>query len=397
MAFRGPDETLAEAVAAMFESARRSEKSPPRKHHLIPASYLARWSIQDRLRVTETTSKRTYLAAPEQAARETDFYSLASTDLNSHDVPPLLFETILSRVEGTAKNIIDQLLERGPSVLNVIDALAFAQFLALQYTRGRAFREQLMAIANAGMLKMWEEVTDEGIAARLREMGTEPTPEAVASIRGTLNQWKAGDLRIGPQHAAQVGYAAAAAEGIASTFLARPWRIYHSPMPMITCDEPVVPVGGPRADRREHTGLSMAGVVLFPLDPHYVLAMFHPYLALDEVALYQELDPIEADEINLELATHSNRWLFEQPPRSRTLTLIVPPYPSPRAVLETIDVVNRSDGEFLRGYHPTRWHMLTAPPPLPVKRWWKAARVPGLHDLAFDTREEPLVLYHVLP
>ncbi len=396
VAYRRPEELLDEAVTAMFESARKNEKSAPRKHHLIPASYLARWSLRNRLRVTETESKNTYVTAPEKAARETDFYSLASADLDSHAIPPLLLETILSRVEGSAKATIDVLLQGGPAALTLVDALGFAQFLAFQYVRGRAFREELMAMANAGMLKMWEGVTDEGIAARLEEQGTDPTPEAVASIRKTLNEWKAGDLRVGPQPAAQVGYAAVAVEQIAMVFVARPWRIYHSAMPMITCDEPVVPVAGPRGNRREQSGLATAGVVMFPLDPHFLLAMFHPDLVLDEVALYQELDPMEADEINLELAAHSDRWLFEQPRRSRTLTLTVPPYPQSRAVLETIYVVNRPDGEFLRGYRPTRWHRHPLPPPCPVERWWKRASVPGLHDLAFDADKMPYPLYNIL-
>ena len=253
-----------------------------------------------------------------------------------------------------------------------------------------------MAMANAGMLKIWEGVTDEGIAARLREQGTDPTPEAVLSVRTTLDEWKAGDLRIGPQPAAQVGYAAVAAEGIAMVFLARPWRIYHSAMPLITCDEPVVPIVGPRGNRRECPGLSTAGVVVFPLDPHNLLAMFHPYLILDEIALYQELDPIEVDEINLELAAHSDRWLFEQPGHSRTFTLVVPPHPSLRTVLETIEVVNRPDDEFFRGYNPTRWHIHPTPPPCPVERWWRGARAPGLHDLAFDMDRMPSALYDTL-
>ena len=52
-------------VAAMFERARNNEKSAPRKHHVIPASYLARWERDGRIRVTETDSKRTYTPSPE--------------------------------------------------------------------------------------------------------------------------------------------------------------------------------------------------------------------------------------------------------------------------------------------------------------------------------------------
>ncbi len=396
VAFRQPDETLDEAVAAMFERARRNEKSAPRKHHVIPASYLARWQRDGQVRVTETDAKRTYTTSPEKAARETDFYSLASEDLDSHEIPPLLMETILSQIEGSAKSIIDRLLEGGPGALSALDALGFAQFLAFQVTRGRAFRAQIMAMANAGMLKMWEGVSDQGIAARLREQGSDSSPGAVAAIRETLDEWKDGHWTVAPQPAALVGYAAAAAEPLAMTFLARPWRIYQSVMPMITCDEPVVPVPRPRGDRGEYAGLATAGVVLFPLDPHHLVAMFHPYLALDEVALHPELCPSEADEINLELAGHSDRWLFERPNHSRSLTLTVPRHAPTRAVLESINVANRPEDEFFRGYRPTRWHASLRRPPLPVERWWRQGRSPGLHDLPFDVETMPFALFNSL-
>ena len=53
MAFRRPDETRDDAVAEMFERARNSKKgSSPRKHHLVPASYLERWAPSGQVRVT---------------------------------------------------------------------------------------------------------------------------------------------------------------------------------------------------------------------------------------------------------------------------------------------------------------------------------------------------------
>lgn len=298
-----------------------------------------------RIRVTETDSKRTYTPSPEKAARETDFYSLASEDLDSHKIPPLLMETILSQIEGSAKPIIDLLLDSGPAALGPLDALGLAQFLAFQVTRGRACRVQIMAMANAGMLKLWEGINDEDIAARLKEQGGDHSPEAVAGIRNMLDEWKDGKWTMAPQPAALVGYAASAAEPLAMTFLARPWRIYESVMPMITSDEPVVPVPLPSGNRREYTGLATAGVVLFPLDPHHLLAMFHPFLALDDLALFPELCLSEADEINLELAASSDRRLFELPNHTRGLALTVPRNARERSVFESIDVANRPEDD----------------------------------------------------
>ena len=396
MAFREPDQTPDEAVAAMFERARNNEKAAPRKHHVIPASYLARWERDGRIRVTETDSKRTYTTSPEKAARETDFYSLASEDLDSHKIPPLLMETILSQIEGSAKPIIDLLLDSGPAALSPLGALGFAQFLAFQVTRGRAFRAQLMAMVNAGMLKLWEGISDEDIAALLKEQGGDNSPESVTGVRKMLGKWEDGKWTMAPQPPALVGYAASAAEPLAMTFLARPWRIYTSVMPMITCDEPVVSVPLPSGNRREYPGLATAGVVLFPLDPHHLLAMFHPYLALDEAALSPELCPSEADEINLELVANSDRWLFELPNHTRGRTLTVPRHARERTVFESIKGANHPEHEFFRGYRPTRWHLSARVPSPPVERWWRQAQSPGFHDLPFDVDNMPYALFNSL-
>ena len=212
MVFRHPDKSLDAAVAALFESAKKSEQAAPRKHHLIPASYLVRWEVASKLRVTETSTTTTYLNSADNAARETDFYRMESDDLDSDEIPPLLFETILSRLEGAAPAVIDLLIEGGPTALGHLDALAFAQFLAFQFVRGRARRQEIMDIANNGMLLMWGSITDEGIVQRLRDQGDDPTPAAIADIRKWITDLKAGKIRVGLQQAALIGYAAMAAE-----------------------------------------------------------------------------------------------------------------------------------------------------------------------------------------
>jgi hypothetical protein len=378
-----------EVVAAIFESARRNEKSAPRKHHLVPASYLRRWAIDDRIRVTETDSHHTYTTSPEKAARETDFYSLASEELDNHNIPPLLFETLLSKIEGAAMTCIDLLLEGGPRALSEMDALAFASFLAFQITRGRAFRARIMQMANAGLLLMWEHITDAGIAQKLREQrNEEPSEEDVVAIRSFLEEWRAGKWRAGSQQAALVGYAAMMAEPMTMYFLGRPWRIYESMMPLITCDEPVVPIQRPLGNPREEPGIAMAGTIVVPLDAYHLLAMFHPGLRLDEIALYPELLPTEADELNLFIAAHSDRWMFERPNRTRTATLFVPPLPDDRVAISQIaqrtDPTSGSIEELHRLHSPTRWSRAWRVPKPPVERWWRYAQVPGGQDHPYD-------------
>src|SRR5687768_9881753 len=84
----------------------RAHKSVARKHHLVPEFYLSRWAAEGQLRVTEATSRHTYLTTPSKAAIETDFYRIDAEEVNPKEVPPLLFETLLSDIEGNAAEAI---------------------------------------------------------------------------------------------------------------------------------------------------------------------------------------------------------------------------------------------------------------------------------------------------
>ncbi len=393
---------LDRAVAELFESARRSDRSTSRarKHHLVPASYLVRWEEAGQIRVTETDSKHTYLNRAEVAARETDFYRMESEDLDSEEIPPLLFETILGRIEGAGKPAIDRLIDCGMDALEPPDVSALSQFLAFQIARGRARRREILDMANKVMLIQYGNISDEGIRRLLRKQGKKATSEEVGSMREFIDAWKAGRYVIGPQPAARVALASLAAEATAMTLLGRRWRIYQATCPLITCDEPVVAVGGPRQDRRAILGVGTAGVVIFPLDPFHLLAMFHPGLHpglyLDAVGLHAELLPSEVDELNLQLAAASDRWLFERSTKRRTTTLLVPPWPRDSTVFEEIRFVNEPDRAILREFRPSRWPTFGQAPPPPVERWWRHADLPGDHDRPIVWEEMEYALYNSL-
>jgi hypothetical protein len=401
MVFRSPDQSLGEAVTQLFESARRNEKSAPRKHHLVPSSYLKRWAIDDQIRVTETDNKNSYVTSPDKATRNTDFYSLSSEDLDNDEVPPLLIETMLSRIEGGAKEVIDVLIADGPRVLDERQALSLVTYLAFQVTRGRSFRRRISSMSNGMMLLMWGNLTDEGIADLIHMGGNEPDEESVRRFRGFIEEWKTGRWEVGPQPAAKVMQAAEQAEKLTFYFLTRPWRIYHSDLSLITCDEPVVPVARYRGDLRKEPGVATAGLIMFPLDPHHLLVMFHPGHALDDLALYPELIPEEASEVNLFLAAHSHRWLIEGPKRSLTKTLIVPRLPKDDVTFDKVASSTSSDTEGPReiiwSTVSTRWSEAFKVPPHPVDRWWRRARLPGLQDFPYEPEAMKEVLFNILP
>lgn len=110
------DGDLPPEFVRLMEQARRNEYSGPKKHHLVPSSYLRRWEVAGKLRVTDVEAKRSHTTAAAKAARETDFYRLEADGLDPELVPPLLFETLLSQVEGWGKRIIDELVSDTPTL-----------------------------------------------------------------------------------------------------------------------------------------------------------------------------------------------------------------------------------------------------------------------------------------
>ncbi|WP_280437135.1 DUF4238 domain-containing protein [Nocardia carnea] len=179
---------------------RNEAGTPARKHHLVPASYLRRWAEDDskgrsKLRVTEIDRATSYCVGPDNAAREPDFYRVEHPDLDPAKVPPSLFETHLSKIERNAKHAISALIEhRATYSLGPERFVLFAWHLAYTATRGRAFRARMNAVATAHYRLIAESTTDATIAARIRGLGEDPTPELVASCRRVFDDVRDGKL-----------------------------------------------------------------------------------------------------------------------------------------------------------------------------------------------------------
>lgn len=354
----------------LLDQARRNEQQPSRKHHVVPKSYLERWEVRGVLRATAVTSRESHRISARKIARETDFYRIESEDIDAEKIPPLLFETLLGEIEGHAVEAIDVLLEHGFDGFERDPSLGgwLTLFMAFQLTRGNRYRQEHRAVVNAGMLEIYGHVTDEGIAARIEESGEEPTPEKVAEHRAFIEGWKRGEYFVAPQDAELIGTGASVAGEIAPMIGQRQWLLYRAPVDLITCDEPVVAVGGPEISRRTLGGIGTAGVLLFPLDPRTLLAMFHPWVELSDVSELLALTYEEVGEINLEIATSGHRWLIERPHTTQTRVI---PLPIPRTAF-ALEELPTGDPlrTFIHTYRPSRWAMSATPPPWPVARWW---------------------------
>lgn len=363
-------------VRALLARARKNERVPPRKHHLVPHFYLKAWTRNGQIRVTDVETRRSFTTSPSKAVRVTDFYRLEANELDPKVLPPLLFETMLSEIEGWGKAAITQLLEE-PTQLEPELAAKFAWFLGFQFTRGAAHREEVMTISNEFFKLKYLGLSDEGIRQELARRGADPTDTAVRQTRDLFERIAQGELIVAPQQAALVGQSGVNAAEVGEYFLGRAWIVCRTHGVLVTSDEPVVTVGGPGQSRDQRAGIATAGVILFPLAPTHLLVMMREDLAIANG--YAPLGTVNTDELGYvetvdvchELVMNSHRWAFERSDKSLVPRFHVPKKPAAMATEEMGPIQDgNSTGTLIRTYAPNRWAHHPARSMWPVTRWW---------------------------
>ena len=120
---------------------------------------------------------------------------MESPDLDPYQVPPLLFETLLSKVEAWGKEFIDAAVADPGFVIDDELRARFSRYMGFQYVRGRSSRWFPEAAANDFIKIKYEDVTDDGIRNMLAENG-EVTDRQIGRFREFLDgcgQWKDQD------------------------------------------------------------------------------------------------------------------------------------------------------------------------------------------------------------
>lgn len=356
-------------LQTLIAQAAASEAGPSRqrKHHLVPRSYLERWADDRTIRVTRVDDRYSYRATPANAARETDYYRIEADHVDPAEIPPLIFETMLGSAEGYGKRAIDELLVKHPSQIDPKLMMGFVWFLAFQLTRGEAFRRQQRQAATDFFRMDTKDLTDQQLATRL---GRDLTEAELAEIRDFVDQVQAGKIIAQPQTTMILGNAAATASQLCRHIMFREWYVMRTPNVLVTCDEPVVALGGPDHDRAERAGVESAAIILYPLAPHALLALFRQGTQVEPPLV--ELDHAETAEVNREIIANASRWAFERGSRRATLALTVPPLPAAATVMEgPLPGIGPPGQTVYRVCRPTRWANAEHVPPLPVARWWQ--------------------------
>jgi hypothetical protein len=363
------DAQLRRGVNRLVEQARNMEgSSEPRKHHVVPASYLDRWSVDGRILQTDVNTGKAFPVSPRKAARDTDFYRVESEDLDRDLVPPLLFEKMLAEVEGAAVPAFDAAIDMDWIRFNRDAAVCLASFVAFQLARGHRYRARIQAIVNSGFVEMYRDVTEDGMRDHL---GGTPHEDELKSAMSFVDELKTGGITVGQQQAAAVWQIGEAAQRCLPILLSRRWHVVSTGSELITTDEPVLLLAGPGWPRGQQPGLHTALIIAMPLSPNRLLVLASPDL-VDSGQYDAPLNGFETDQINLELLANAHRWQFSTPSRRSALPLLPPPVP-PWILERGISIAGEPGQELLHGFSPNRW-LYADSTPWPVERWWTGQR-----------------------
>jgi len=250
----------------------------------------------------------------------------------------MIFETILSRVEGAAVAVIDEILE----LRNHVDLQSrgvLSSFMAFQRARGHRQRLMICATAHFTTKLMTQGWSEEQIRARLAVIQPEVTDADVASTQKLLDELQRDEVQIMPQDVQAISTAFSAAELTGGMLFTRPWVIAATPRSLITTDEPVHPIPGPGYPRNETGGLGYAGNA-FPLSPDRLLLAVRPDLA-DLLGLSRDLERLETIDLDYpetfgvckDLLMGATRWAFERSDRKVASNMSVPAKPRHRRSL----------------------------------------------------------------
>ncbi|MGV9635489.1 DUF4238 domain-containing protein [Nocardia rhamnosiphila] len=288
------------------------------RHHFVPETYLKRWVARrgGRLRYRDLSTGRGGYGAPKAVAHQPHFYRYSSPG-----EPELWVETHLGRVENDAADLLRQLdsLPDGP-IADVATTSDLAVFVGLQSQRTPRVR------ATNIVVEQWN---------------PSGRDQQTAAIDMAIYTWR---------------------ESVVPHLAGRSWSLASSSAPLITCDEPAIPIGYPGWTRQRRLSFITTAILLFPIGPHrlVVAGTSRPHVSVQAPF---KLSDAETDAVNLEIAANCLQYIYEQDTeKDLGAQLSVPPLP------------DRTDGHngqniFTATSLPTRWASLNEPPPWPMSRW----------------------------
>ncbi len=247
------------------------------------------------------------------ACNEVGFYSW-EPGLKADDVddPALLdpefVEKALSVFEGRADGAIGRVLATGQPPATAQDRFDLTNFVALQATRGKRFREDLNQAGTLAMRRhLLESLTSERVEQWLIDHDEPHTPAHVHDFMDEALSER------GPRLVADGTFAVQQALGFAMLHIApsiwsRHWTVIEfSEAALLTSDEPVA-IWHPD---NEPVSVITAPFVWMPLDRRHVLELTFTWNSETDKA--RPGDQAQADFINTLVASQAERWVIHHP------------------------------------------------------------------------------------
>lgn len=340
------------------ESKRQTgETAVGKRHHYVPQFYLSRWSNADgKVRLTKTATGDSHIQPPEDIAKRDNLYTITADDLEP-DFPSRWLEKHMARIESDAAGWLRALDDLPAGRMVDGDLIAnLAVFVALQDQRTLRKHDQELRIEDAldrfGRAEILSPLlpfvcrlyripySPHRHDAILQQFLNRPLISAERkprALESTIGVWRNQAV---PHFAAQ-----------------RNWWLIESDPPLLTCDEPVVYLGGSIRPRWRTSSWAASPIVLFPVGPHRLVVL--TTAGLDLRPPY-ELDAAEAAQVNFEMVAASNEFCFERPDSNIGASIRVPPWP---------DTDPASASTFMEAVLPhSRWNEGEGPP-WAVSRW----------------------------
>lgn len=308
---------------------------------------------------------------PKRAARETDFYSLESPELDPYQVPPLLFETLLSKVEAWGKEFIDAAVADPGFVIDDELRARFSRYMGFQYVRGCSARWFAEAAANDLIKIKYEDVTSPTMESETcwRRTGKSRIDRS-DGFESSSTVVDNGKIRITPQERpwSQCWASKPKASDSACSFAAgtsTKFRRSWSP-----ARNPWLPIAGPPHPRGERAGVADAGVVIFPLTSSLLLAIVDGVAR--PVSPYR-LDHCDIAEVNREIVAAASGYAFERLGRNTAAAFKLPKAADPMHRSDPMPMDNTGLRRIIRVHRPSRWADDAAPP---RGRWNAGSKLP---------------------
>lgn len=329
-----------------------------KRHHVLPISYLKGWSNG----TTHILSRDLQAAGRERPVSVKD---AAVSKNRNRDVlmehhglhATHLEDSVLQHLDGAVSTLLRKLRTAYSNHLDDGESLLIKEFIAHQMTRSDFQLER----TEASILDRHKD----GLLSGL-ESGSEigPLQEVISSSRGLIDE----------THVSRHFAFSALMNDVDEHFrnlLPRTIRLYRTESPLVTCDEPVVPIF--ESMKRGRQDLCCAPIVVFPVSSHRVLMLFHPEMPM-RVEDGDLLTSGEVEDLNRVIAGNATRFIFGSPDFEGLGSIDVP-----ESALELYDRVYGDDRynddpegdrtDLLIG-DLGRWEFSESAPVRPIGRLW---------------------------